>query len=59
MNKKLRIYLNKARKPLVFKLSEEKYIKILDLIDEAKSEEIITIENISFVKREFCYAEYR
>ena len=53
---KVKIYLRNVKTPFVFNLKLNKFLELLNIIDEAEENEIINIENIYFVKKEFIYA---
>lgn len=53
---KVKIYLRNVKTPFVFNLKPNKFLELLNIIDEAEENEIINIENIYFVKKEFIYA---
>lgn len=55
---KVKIYLRNVKTPFVFNLKLNKFLELLNIIDEAEENEIINIENIYFVKKEFIYAVF-
>lgn len=58
-NKKVRIYLKDKKNPFVFKITFEKFIELLNFMEECEDTELINIENIYFLKKEFIYAIYK
>lgn len=58
-DKKVKIYLKNVKNPFVFTLEYNKFLDLLNIIDEAEENEIVNIENIYFPKKEFIYAIYK
>ena len=56
---KVKIYLRNVKSPFIFNLKLNKFLELLNIIDEAEENEIINIENIYFIKKEFIYAVFK
>lgn len=54
---KVNIYLKNIKKPFKFVYSKEKdYLDFLQVIDKTSDNELIMINNLVFIKKEFVYA---